>query len=81
MEGIPDADIKAHENSRGMEDDEDGPAMKRAKSDSPAISTPPGMAVAGPPGIMPGLPPGMAIQMPGLPPGIPQLRPPFMGPG
>jgi len=80
MEGIPDADIKAHENSRGMEDDEDGPAMKRAKSDSPAISTPPGMAVAGPPGIMPGLPP-MAIQMPGLPPGIPQLRPPFMGPG
>ena len=34
MEGIPDADLKAHELGR---DDEDEPGAKRAKSDSPAL--------------------------------------------
>ena len=35
MEGIPDADLKAHENARDNEDDE--PGAKRASSDSPAL--------------------------------------------
>ena len=34
MEGIPDADLKAHEQGR---DDDDEPGAKRAKSDSPAL--------------------------------------------
>ena len=37
MEGIPDADLKAHENARDNDDDE--PGAKRAKSDSPALPT------------------------------------------
>ena len=36
MEGIPDADLKAHESARN--DDDDKPGAKRAKSDSPALS-------------------------------------------
>ena len=36
MEGIPDADLKAHENAKNNED-EDEPSAKRAKSDSPAL--------------------------------------------
>ena len=36
MEGIPDADLKAHENAKNNEDD-DEPSAKRAKSDSPAL--------------------------------------------
>ena len=36
MEGIPDADLKAHENAKNNEDD-DEPGAKRAKSDSPAL--------------------------------------------
>lgn len=40
MEGIPEADLKAHENARAQEDD-DEPGAKRAKSDSPAVGTPP----------------------------------------
>lgn len=51
MEGIPEADLKAHE-SRNNDDDDD-----RGKSDSPAVPTPPLQAG-------PQLPPGM-VQMPG----------------
>ena len=40
MEGIPEADLKAHESARGQDDD-DEPAAKHAKSDSPAVPTPP----------------------------------------
>ena len=40
MDGIPDADLKAHESARGQEDD-DEPGAKHAKSDSPAVPTPP----------------------------------------
>ena len=40
MEGIPDADLKAHESARGQDDD-DEPGAKHAKSDSPAVPTPP----------------------------------------
>ena len=40
MEGIPDADLKAHESALGQEDD-DEPGAKHAKSDSPAVPTPP----------------------------------------
>lgn len=88
MEGIPEADIKAHESSRGLEDDDEGPVMKRAKSDSPAMQTPPGPQA--PPGLLPGvpgvpgLPPGMTMagpmQIPGMPPGVQlqgQIRPAF----
>jgi len=61
MEGIPEADLKAHENNRGNDDD-DEPGAKRAKSDSPAVGTPP---LAGPQ-IPAGLAPGQ-MQMVGLP--------------
>ena len=45
MEGIPDADLKAHENSKNNEED-DEPGAKRAKSDSPALMPQP-MGMAG----------------------------------
>jgi len=65
MEGIPEADLKAHE-SRGDDDDD-----RRDKSDSPAVPTPPLQAGPQLPAGMGGVPPGM-VQMPGM-------RPPFMG--
>ena len=40
MEGIPDADLKAHETARNQEDD-DEPGAKHARQDSPAVGTPP----------------------------------------
>jgi len=86
MEGIPEADLKAHENNRGGDDD-DEPGAKRAKSDSPAVGTPPlagpqmpaGMAAPGQVQML-GLP---GMQVPGLlPPGLQipgmQIRQPFM---
>jgi len=66
MEGIPDADLKAHE-SRGDDDDD----SRRDKSDSPAVPTPPLQAGPQLPSGMGAVPPGM-VQ-------VPSIRPPFMG--
>lgn len=44
MEGIPDADLKAHESGR---DDDDEPGAKRAKSDSPALGPGASQPIAG----------------------------------
>jgi hypothetical protein len=46
MEGIPEADLKAHESRHGGGGDDDdevvgGGGGKRDKSDSPALATPP----------------------------------------
>jgi len=73
MEGIPPEDAKEHERQKGAAgDDDDEPAFKRAKSDSPTAMGPsPG------PAIGPGGPPGVAM-MPGMMPGP---RPPFGAPG
>ena len=91
MEGIPDADLKAHENARN--DDDDEPGAKRAKSDSPALGGGPAMAgpqlpgTAAPAGYQPGQPVQMVgvAGVPGLmqPALIPGLRQPFLaaGPG
>jgi len=69
MEGIPEADLKAHE--AGRDDDDD---VRRDKSDSPAVPTPPLQAGPQLPAGMGGVPPGM-MQIPGM-------RPQFMpGPG
>jgi len=86
MEGIPEADLKAHENSKNNEEDEE-PGAKRAKSDSPALMAQP---MAGP-GVSGGLAaPQMQMQMvPGMPglmqpslgvgiPGLPGIRQPFL---
>jgi len=78
MEGIPEADLKAHENNRNNEDD-DEPGAKRAKSDSPAVGTPPLAGPQMPAGFVPG-----QMQMVGVPgvggiqgiPGVPGLIPP-----
>jgi len=74
MEGIPDADLKAHENAKNNEDD-DEPGAKRAKSDSPAlIGQPlPGAGMSG------GLAPSQ-VQMMGVP-GMPGLIQPALGVG
>ena len=92
MEGIPDADLKAHENNRGNEED-DEPGAKRAKSDSPAVGTPPLAGPQMPVGLQPGQMQMVGLQgmqgmqgMPGLLPpglqipgvGVPQIRQPFM---
>jgi len=88
MEGIPDADLKAHESARGQDDD-DEPGAKHAKSDSPAVPTPP-LQQVGPQmpsqlGMMPGAMGGLmlggmpGLQLPGGLQGVPQLRHPFMG--
>jgi len=79
MEGIPEADLKAHE-SRQVGDDDDEPGAKRAKSDSPAVHTPPPFAGpqmppgfpggAGQPGAVAGLVGLQAGAMPGLPAGM-----------
>jgi len=71
MEGIPEADLKAHESRGGGDEDEDS---RRDKSDSPAVPTPPLQAGPQLPAGMGAVPPGM-VQ-------VPQIRPPFMaGPG
>jgi len=93
MEGIPEADLKAHENSRGQspQDDDDEPGAKHAKSESPALGTPPlqvgpqmppalqGQLMASIPGqqqmVLHGIP---GLQLPGGLQGVPQLRHPFM---
>jgi len=79
MEGIPDADLKAHENAR---DDDDEPGAKRAKSDSPALGSVP--AMAGPqlpgPAAPAGYQPGQPVQMVGVP-GMPGLMQPALIPG
>jgi hypothetical protein len=44
MEGIPEADVKAHESRHGGggdDDDEGGGGGKREKSNSPGLDTPP----------------------------------------
>jgi len=74
MEGIPDADLKAHENARDNDDDE--PGAKRAKSDSPALPT--SQPVAGPQ-VPVGYQPGQ-VQMVGVP-GMPGLVQPALVPG
>ena len=88
MEGIPEADLKAHESSRQEEDDE--PAAKFSKAESPAVGTPPplGAQMPGMPqlqGMMPGqqlVLGGMpGLQLPGGLQGVPQLRHPFLGQG
>jgi len=73
MEGIPDADLKAHENAR---DDDDEPGAKRAKSDSPALPT--SQPMAGPQ-VPVGYQPGQ-VQMVGVP-GMPGLVQPALVPG
>jgi len=74
MEGIPDADVKEHERQKGASgEDDDEPAFKRAKSDSPAgmASTPPTVG----PGMMPGMMPGMPRPPFGAVPGFPYGAP------
>jgi len=86
MEGIPDADLKAHE-SRNLDDDEE-----RGKSDSPAVATPPLQAGPQLPPGMVGMPgavrpqfmgqPGFGFGMPGGPGMMPQFPgQPMMGQG
>ena len=90
MEGIPDADLKAHENAKNNEDD-DEPGAKRAKSDSPALTGQPlpgerekvvarsvTMSITGA-GMSGGLAPGQ-VQMMGVP-GMPGLIQPALGVG
>ena len=88
MEGIPEADLKAHESNRQDEDDE--PAAKFPKADSPAVGTPPPLGPQMPgmqqlQGMMPGqqlMIGGMpGLQLPGGLQGVPQLRHPFLGQG
>jgi len=70
MEGIPDADVKEHERQKGAGgDDDDEPAFKRAKSDSPATMAPTPPAAG--PGMMPGMMPGMPRPPFGAVPGFP----------
>jgi len=76
MEGIPDADLKAHENAKNNEDD-DEPGAKRAKSDSPAlIGQGQPLAGAGVSGLATG--PVQMVGMAGMP-GVPGLIQPAMG--